>query len=140
MTRRAGFFISSVCLWLEKKLFKISLWSTAKLENVLLDISETESDVKENPSTFSGPVETPDFTDILEQSEGSEDDSFVDLKLEEEQQEPCPLLTGQGDFEEQPSPPRTEEEGDEVEEKVVAELAHTEENQEAEWCSSGDLR
>lgn len=125
---------------LEKRPFEISHWSTAKLENVLFGVSGTESDVQENPSTLSGPVETADFADILEQSEGSEDGSFVDLKLEEEQQEPCPLLTGQGDCEEQPPPPRTEEEGGEVEEKVVAELAHTEEHQEAEWCGSGELR
>lgn len=105
------------------------------MDNVLLDVLSRESDVKEEPSTASGPVETADFADILEQSEGSEDDSFVDLRLEEEQQEPCTLLTGQGDFEEEPSSAGTEEEGDEEEEKIVPELTHTEEQQESEFSS-----
>eukprot|EP00066_Takifugu_rubripes_P013879 XP_011603145.1 PREDICTED: PH and SEC7 domain-containing protein 2-like isoform X2 [Takifugu rubripes] len=98
------------------------------------DVLGRESDVKEEPSTASGPVETADFADILEQSEGSEDGSFVDLKLEEEQQEPCTLLTGQGDFEEEPSSSGTEEEGDEEEEAIVPELTHTEER-ESEFSS-----
>lgn len=116
----------------------ISIWPTAKLDNVLLEVSSTESGVKEEPSTASGPVETADFADILEQSEGSEDDSFVDLKLEVEQQEPCPLLTGQGDFEEEPSSAGAEEEGDEEEEKIVPELTGTEEAQESECSSCGN--
>ncbi|XP_011603145.2 PH and SEC7 domain-containing protein 2 isoform X2 [Takifugu rubripes] len=98
------------------------------------DVLGRESDVKEEPSTASGPVETADFADILEQSEGSEDGSFVDLKLEEEQQEPCTLLTGQGDFEEEPSSSGTEEEGDEEEEAIVPELTHAEER-ESEFSS-----
>lgn len=114
----------------------ISIWPTAKPDNVLLDVLSRESDVKEEPSTASGPVETADFADILEQSEGSEDDSFVDLKLEEEQREPCTLLTGQADFEEGPSSAGTEEEGDEEEETIVPELTHTEEQQESESSST----
>lgn len=111
-----------------------SIWPTAKLEIALLDVLSRESDEQEEPSTASGPVETADFADILEQSEGSEDDSFIDLKLEEEQQEPCTLLTGQGDFEEELSSAGTEEEGDEEEETIVPELTHTEEEQESEFC------
>lgn len=115
----------------------ISLWLTAKLENVLLEISRTESEVEEEYSTASDPVETVDLTDVLEQSEGFEDEagSFIDLKMEAEQREPCTLLTEQGDFEEELSSPETEEEEDTVEEKTVTEPTHPEENQEAECIS-----
>lgn len=115
----------------------ISLWLTAKLQNVCLEISRTESDVEEEHSTASDPVETADFPDILEQSEGSEDEagSFVDLQMEEEQREPCTLLTGQGDFEEELPSPETEEEGDAVKDTAVTEPPLPEENQEAECLS-----
>lgn len=114
----------------------IALWLTAKLENVLLEISRTESEVEEEEeeehSTASEPVETAEFPDVLDQSEGSEDEegSFIDLKMEEEQREPCTLLTGQGEFEEELPSPETKEEG--VEEKTVTQPTHPEENQEAE--------
>lgn len=115
----------------------ISLWLTAKLENVLLEISRTESEVEEESSTASDPVETAGLPDVLEQGEGSEDEagSFTDLKTEAEQREPCTLLTGQGDFEEELSSPETEEEEDAVEEKTVTEPTRPEENQEAECIS-----
>lgn len=64
-----------------------------------------------------------DFVDILEEIEGSEDetDGFVDIRLEEEPGEPAVLLTEQEDSEEDQCSQRgaeTEEEneeGDEVE-------------------------
>lgn len=108
------------------------------MENVFLEISRTDSEVEEEEDgTASDHAETADFPDILEESEGSEDEvgSFIDLYLEEEQQEPCTLLTGQGEFEEELSSPETEEEGDAVEEKTATEPTHPEENPEAECAS-----
>lgn len=119
----------------------ISLWLTAKLEDVLLEISRAESEVEEEQSTASDPFESADFPDLLEQSEGSEDvsGSFIDLKLEEEQQEPCTLLTWQGDFEQAPSSPEAEEEGVTQEEEAVTAPTPPQENQEAECISCDTL-
>lgn len=114
------------------------LWFPSEnVENVLLEISRTESDVEEEHSTASDPVETAEFSDVLEQSAGSEDEagSFIDLKMEEEQWEPCTLLTGQEDFEEELSSPETEEEGDSAEEKPETEPTRPEESGEAECMS-----
>lgn len=110
------------------------------MANACLEIPGTESEAEEEEeesSTASDPVGTADFTDILEQSEGSEDeaDGFIDLKLEEEQQEACDLLTGEGELEEEPPSSETEDEEDEVEEESVPEPTQPEENQEAE-CGS----
>ncbi|KAM9338437.1 uncharacterized protein ABDE67_018000 [Symphorus nematophorus] len=85
----------------------------------------TDSDEEEGHSVTSDPAETVDLIDILKDIEGSEDeaDSFVDLKLEEEQEEPGILLTGQGDSEEEQTstnsvkPEKENEEEAEVEEK-----------------------
>lgn len=118
----------------------ISLWLTAKLENVLLEISRTESEVEEEEeeeelSTASGPFEIAGFPSILGQSERSEDEagSSKDLKTEEEEPEPCTLLTGQGDFEEER--PETEEEGGAAGETALTQKktqkTHPEENREA---------
>lgn len=117
----------------------IPLWLTAELENVLLEISRTELEVEEEHSTASDPAETADFPDILDQSWGSENvvGSFFDLKMEEEQREACALLTGQGEFEEEPSSPESEEEGDGLEEKTATELTRPDEGGEAERISWG---
>lgn len=122
-----------VGLWGGKGAFMISLWPTAKLEDVLLEISRTESEVEEEEeeecSTASDPFESADFPDLLDQSEGSDDvlGSFIDLKLEEGQPEACALLTGQADFEEEPSSPEAEEEGEALEEKPQTEPTPPEE-------------
>lgn len=98
-------------------------------------------EVEDEDSSTSDPVETLDFVDIVEEIEGSEDeaDSFVDLKLEEEQEEPGHLLTAQGDSEEEQTSPtvvETEEENEEgddlEEEKSVTDLSCREESEEAE--------
>lgn len=62
-----------------------------------------------------------DLIDILEEIDGSEDvaDSFVDLKLEEEQEEPGVLLTGQEDSEEEQTPLNSVETEEESEERDV---------------------
>lgn len=136
-----AFFISSVGLWVSKKdLLMIPLWLTAELENVLLEISRTESEVEEERSTASDPAETADFPDILDPSAGSEDvaGSFIDLKMEEEQRDACALLTGQGEFEEEPSSPESEEEGDAREEKTATEPTRPDEGGEAERISWGN--
>lgn len=93
---------------------------------------------EEEHSAASDPVETVDFIDILEETEGSEDeaDGFVDLRFEEE---PVVLLTGHGDSGEERCSQRgpENEEGDEVEgEKSVTELCPGEESEETK-CASG---
>lgn len=92
----------------------------------------------------SDPVDTVDFIDILEETEGSEDeaDGFVDLRLEEEPEETAVLLTGQEDCEEEQRSqrgPETEEEnedGDKGEgEKSVTDLCCGEESEETKSVS-----
>lgn len=100
--------------------------------------------MEEEHSATSDPVETVDFTDILEEVEGSEDeaDGFVDLNLEEEQEEHSVLLTGQGDSEEEQTSPNgfeTEEENEEggevEEEKSATDLSCLKESEEAKSVS-----
>lgn len=96
--------------------------------------------MEEDHSATSDPVKTVDFTDILEETDHSEDevDSFIDLKLEEEQREDCVLLTGQRNFEEEHISPRgveIEEGGAEVEEKSVIDLTHQDESEEEAFAS-----
>lgn len=85
-----------------------------------------------------------DFIDILEETEGSEDeaDGFVDLRVEEEPDESAVLLTGQEDSEEEqcsrrgPETEEENEEGDEVEgEKSVTDLCCGEESDEIKSVS-----
>lgn len=125
----------------KKDLLMIPLWLTAELENVLLELSRTESEAEEERSSASDPAETADLPDILDQSAGAEDvaGSFVDLKMEEEQREACALPTGQGEFEEEPSSPESEEEGDAPEEKTATEPARPDDGGEAELISWGNL-
>ncbi|XP_051268436.1 PH and SEC7 domain-containing protein 3 isoform X1 [Dicentrarchus labrax] len=99
----------------------------------------TESEEEEEHSAASDPVETVDLIDALEETEDSEDeaDSFEYLKLEEEQEEPSVLLTGQGDSEEEQTSTtgvETEEENEEegaVEEQSETNVSCTEESEEA---------
>uniref|UniRef100_UPI0037E763C8 PH and SEC7 domain-containing protein 2 n=1 Tax=Semicossyphus pulcher TaxID=241346 RepID=UPI0037E763C8 len=67
------------------------------------DSEEEEGEEEQGEAASSDPVETVDLIESLEEIEGSEDesDSFVDLKLEEEQEGPGVLLTTQGDLEEE---------------------------------------
>ncbi|XP_070845536.1 probable serine/threonine-protein kinase kinX [Chaetodon trifascialis] len=110
----------------------------------------TDSEEEERHSATSDPVETVDIIDILDEIDGSEDgaDSFVDLKLEEEQEEPNVLLTGQGESEEEQTSTngvQTEEEieeGGEVEEEqsVTDVSCPTEESEEDKTLSClGDV-
>ncbi|KAK2888256.1 PH and SEC7 domain-containing protein 2 [Channa argus] len=61
----------------------------------------TDLEEEEGSSVTSEPVKTLDLINSLEESEDSDDEanSFVDLKLEEEQEEPCILLTEEGNSE-----------------------------------------
>lgn len=109
----------------------------------------TDAEAEEGHSATSDPVETVDIIDILEEIDGSEDeaDSFVDLKLEEEQEEPGVLLTGQGESEEDQTSTNVAETEEEIEEggKVeeeqnVTNLSCTEESEEAKTHSClGDM-
>uniref|UniRef100_A0A671YPR3 PH and SEC7 domain-containing protein 3-like n=1 Tax=Sparus aurata TaxID=8175 RepID=A0A671YPR3_SPAAU len=83
----------------------------------------TDSEEENGHSATSDPAETVDLIDILEEIDGSEDvaDSFVDLKLEEEQEEPGVLLTGQEDSEEEQTPLNSVETEEESEERDVVE-------------------
>ncbi|XP_070706095.1 PH and SEC7 domain-containing protein 4-like [Pempheris klunzingeri] len=105
----------------------------------------TDSEEEEGHSAASDPAETGDLIDSLEETEGSEDDvdSFVDLKLEEEQEEPSVLLTGRGDSEEEHTSANgveteeVNEEGGEVEEELsVTSVSCTEESKEAKAVGS----
>ncbi|XP_072227582.1 uncharacterized protein [Leuresthes tenuis] len=107
----------------------------------------TDSEGDEEDSVSPAPVEIEDLTDTVEEIQSSEDegDSFVDVKLEEEQEEVCELLTGQGESEgEQTSAHGVEteaksEEGSEAEEeKSVTGAFNHEESEEAQ--SDGCLR
>ncbi|XP_073334128.1 uncharacterized protein [Pagrus major] len=105
----------------------------------------TDSEEENGHSATSDPAETVDLINILIEIDGSEEeaDSFVDLKPEEEQEEPGVLLTGQDDSEEERTPlnsVKTEEEseeGDEVEEEQsVTNVSCTEESDEEKTVSS----
>ncbi|KAI3361802.1 hypothetical protein L3Q82_002144 [Scortum barcoo] len=88
------------------------------LESEIPPVTDTEEE--EEQSGTSDPLETVDLIDSLEEIEGSEDEaeSFVDLNLGEEQEEPGVLLTGEGDWEgEQTSTSDESEEGSAVEEE-----------------------
>lgn len=98
----------------------------------------TDSEEEEGHSATSDPFETVDLIHILEEIEGSEDEvnSFVDLKLEEEQEEPSVLLTGQGDSEEEQTSTNgvgteeeNEEEGEVEEEQSVTNTSCAEEEE-----------
>ncbi|XP_040915138.1 PH and SEC7 domain-containing protein 2 [Toxotes jaculatrix] len=104
----------------------------------------TDSEEEDGHSVTSDCVETVDLIDTLEETEGSEDvaNSLVDVKLEEEQEEPGVLLTGQGDSEElEPSAngAETEEEneegGEEEEVQSVKNVSCAEESEEAKTVS-----
>ncbi|XP_022625722.1 PH and SEC7 domain-containing protein 4-like [Seriola dumerili] len=100
---------------------------------------------EEGDSSTSDPVETVDVIDTLETIEGTEDEaeSIVDLKLEEEQEEPSILLTGQGDSEEQQTSANgveIEEENEEggekeEEEQIVTNVTCTGDGEEAKTVS-----
>ncbi|KAM4527764.1 uncharacterized protein PAE49_024471 isoform 1-T3 [Odontesthes bonariensis] len=104
----------------------------------------TDSEGDEENSVSPAPVETEDLADTVEETEGSED-TFVDVKLEEEQEEVCDLLTGQGDSEgEQTSAnavgteAKSEEGSETEEEKSATGVFNDEESEEAR--SAGCLR
>lgn len=93
---------------------------------------------EEAHSAASDPVNSVDLLDILREIDGSEDesDSFVNLKLEE-QEEPAVLLTPQRDSEEeQPSSNGVEnEEEGEGEDKEQINVLCSEESEEAKAAS-----
>ncbi|KAM3599437.1 uncharacterized protein V6R79_005494 [Siganus canaliculatus] len=98
-----------------------------------------DSAEEEGQSATSDPAETVDLTDILNEIEGYGDevDGFVDLKLEEEREEPGVLLPGRGLAEEEhPSINcvETEERGEEEEEDQSLTNC-TEKDEEAETSS-----
>ncbi|XP_031716002.1 PH and SEC7 domain-containing protein 4 [Anarrhichthys ocellatus] len=98
------------------------------------DLEEEEEE--EGHSVTSYPVETVDLINILEGIDASEDeaDSFVDLKLEEEQEEPDVLLTGQGDSEEEQTLANgVEDEGEEEDEQIN--VSYTDQSEEANIVS-----
>ncbi|XP_032395481.1 PH and SEC7 domain-containing protein 4 [Etheostoma spectabile] len=100
----------------------------------------TDSDEEEGLLGTSYP-ETANLIDILEENEVSEDeaDSFVDLKLEEEQEEPSVLLTGQGESEEEQTSSNVvekEEEGEGEEEQIKVPCAEESEETKAVSCLS----
>ncbi|XP_059214541.1 PH and SEC7 domain-containing protein 4 [Centropristis striata] len=112
------------------------------LENNNEILLTTDSEEEEH-SAASDPVETVDLIHIPEEVEASGDDtdSFEDLKLEGEQEEPGILLTGQGDSEdEQTSANGVEseeenEEKDEGEEEEQINVSRTEESEDAQAVS-----
>ncbi|XP_030598511.1 PH and SEC7 domain-containing protein 4 isoform X2 [Archocentrus centrarchus] len=84
------------------------------------DSSRAESEEEEGRSVTSHPAETEELIKIAQEIEGLEEDvdSFVNLKLEEEQKEASVLLTGQsGESEEK----QTSANGDETEEETEEE-------------------
>ncbi|KAF3849065.1 hypothetical protein F7725_015562 [Dissostichus mawsoni] len=100
----------------------------------------TDSEEEEAHSAASDPVNSVDLLDILREIDGSEDesDSFVNLKLEE-QEEPAVWLTPQGDSEEeQPSSNGVENEeegeGEDKEEINVLCTAESEERKLSAVC------
>uniref|UniRef100_A0A4W6F2M1 Pleckstrin and Sec7 domain containing 4 n=1 Tax=Lates calcarifer TaxID=8187 RepID=A0A4W6F2M1_LATCA len=105
----------------------------------------TDSEEEEGHSVTSDPAETAELIDTLEATEGSGDEveSFVDLKQEEEQEEPSILLTGQGDSEERQTSANgvgieeETEEGceEEEEEQSVTNVFCSEESEEAKTVS-----
>ncbi|XP_068562338.1 PH and SEC7 domain-containing protein 4 [Cebidichthys violaceus] len=101
--------------------------------------ADLEEEEEEGPSVTSCPVETVDLINILEGSDASEDeaDSFVDLKLEEEQEEPDVLLTVQGDSEEEQTSANgvEDEEDGEGEEEEQINVSSSEESEEANVVS-----
>nr|XP_046230849.1 PH and SEC7 domain-containing protein 4 isoform X2 [Scatophagus argus] len=105
----------------------------------------TESEEEEEQSATAGLVETVDLIDILEDTEGSEDEakSLVDLNQEEEQDEPGALLTLRGNSEEEQTSlngveieEENEKEGEAEEEQTVTDLCCTEESEDAKSVSS----
>ncbi|XP_040013890.1 PH and SEC7 domain-containing protein 3 [Xiphias gladius] len=107
-------------------------------------ILRTDSEEEEGHSVTSHPIETVELIDTLEKIEGSEDevDSLVNLKPEEEQQEPGVLLTGQGGSEDWQTSAdgveieeENEEGGEEEEEQCVTNVFCTEESEEAKTVS-----
>lgn len=116
------------------------LWRSPSCKKNLPEIPpRTDSEEEEGHSATSDPIESADFIDVdLEEVEGSEDeaDSFVDLNLEEEQEEPDVLLTGQGDSEEEQTSingVETEEENEVEEEQSVTDVS--EESEETKTVS-----
>lgn len=90
----------------------------------LLEIPlRSDSEEEEGHSVISDPAEVVDLINSLEEIEGSEDEgeSFVDIKLEEEQEEPDVLLTGQGDAEEEQTSAKGVETEDKNEEQCEVE-------------------
>ncbi|XP_054468103.1 PH and SEC7 domain-containing protein 3 [Anoplopoma fimbria] len=120
---------------------------TQEREDPTHELLESNNDIpqradleeEDGHSVTSYPVETVDLINILEGIDVSEDegDSFVDLKLEGEQEEPGVLLTGQGDSEEEQTSAdvvEDEEEG-EVEEEEQINVSCTEESEVAKVVS-----
>ena len=135
-------FVALAC----KRIFFIrnKFWSNKKtFLKKKIEIPRTDSEVEEEDSATSDPVETVDFTDILDGTVGSEDDadSFVDLKLEAEQEEPSIPLTGHEESEEEPTSAEvveteeTQEGGGLEEETGVTDLCGRDERQEAQPVS-----
>lgn len=85
------------------------------MKNLLEIPLRSDSVEDEELSSTSDPPETVDLINALEETESSEDDtdSFVDVKLEEEQEEPDVLLTAQAN----PAEEQTSANGVETEEK-----------------------
>ncbi|KAK2819192.1 hypothetical protein Q5P01_024753 [Channa striata] len=75
--------------------------STFELLNCKNEVPLSTVSEEEGNSVTSEPVKTLDLTNSLEEGEDSDDEahSFVYLKLEEEQEEPCILLTEEGNSE-----------------------------------------
>ena len=133
-------------LWHAKEYFSLEISSgliTKHFFKKKIEIPRTDSEVEEEDSATSDPVETVDFTDILDGTVGSEDDadSFVDLKLEAEQEEPSIPLTGHEESEEEPTSAEvveteeTQEGGGLEEETGVTDLCGRDERQEAQPVS-----
>ncbi|TKS84426.1 PH and SEC7 domain-containing protein 3 [Collichthys lucidus] len=96
----------------------------------------TDSDEERGHSADSNPV-VVDLIDILEEIERSECevDNFVHINLEEEQEEPGVLLTGQEDSEEEQSTTNAIETEEEKEEEAEVEEEGTEEGDEDQTAS-----
>ncbi|KAL7376090.1 hypothetical protein ABVT39_000901 [Epinephelus coioides] len=96
---------------------------------------------EEGHSATLDPVETVDLIDTLEETDVSDDeaDTFVDVKLEEEREEPDVLLTGQEDSEEEQTLTNgveTEAESEVGEEELsVTNVSCAEESEEAKAVS-----
>ncbi|KAG7224078.1 hypothetical protein INR49_015336 [Caranx melampygus] len=98
---------------------------------------EQEEECSSPPDT----VETVDLIDTVNVIEGPEDeaDSLKDLKLEEEQEEPDVLLTGQGDSEEQQTSENSAVGSEEENEEGGNEEDKDEDNDNEEWQSEEPL-